>query len=357
MLRSNLLLVLVAVLLVSGLFVGCAPGGPTAEKPIVWRFNGTIGVPPVIYAQDNEWPVMAEMIRTGTDGRLDVELHYASSLGFKGPELLSVVGDGLVEMSEIWWSWVAVQEKFFEITDFYRLTKNIDETQAVMTALRPMVEEVCDEWDVVLWAYYNKCGFQSVWFLNKEINSVQDLQGIKVRTYGPILAKAIMEPAGLTPVFMSWADAVPALKTGVVDGINTGLDSGHAAGITELVKYAYNVTPWGAIIPCAVIISKQHLEALPKDLQDQVMNIGKRFEDRLWQVGRAPEKFGYYSYDAVLKMINEAGCEVLDLPPDAYEAIDTGMMKELDAWIAAGDDRQKEAAAIVLDTLKQVRGG
>jgi TRAP-type mannitol/chloroaromatic compound transport system substrate-binding protein len=106
------------------------------------------------------------------------------------------------------------------------------------------------------------------WF-KKEINSVDDLQGVKMRMPG--MGAEMIRALGAVPTLMAPGDVFPALKAGTLDATDfTGPANDMALGFHQACKYYY----WPGIQkPGAVqqlIVSKEKYDALPSDLQNIV---------------------------------------------------------------------------------------
>jgi len=103
------------------------------------------------------------------------------------------------------------------------------------------------------------------WF-NKEINSIDDLKGLKMRIPG--LGGEVLARAGGTPVTLPGAELFTALQTGAIDATEwVGPYNDLAFGLHKAAKYYY-YPGWhepGSMMEFTV--NKQAFETLPKDLQ------------------------------------------------------------------------------------------
>jgi TRAP-type mannitol/chloroaromatic compound transport system substrate-binding protein len=103
------------------------------------------------------------------------------------------------------------------------------------------------------------------WF-NKEINSIDDLKGLKMRMPG--LGGEVLARAGGTPVTLPGAELFTALQTGAIDATEwVGPYNDLAFGLHKAAKYYY-YPGWhepGSMMEFTV--NKQAFETLPKDLQ------------------------------------------------------------------------------------------
>ena len=103
------------------------------------------------------------------------------------------------------------------------------------------------------------------WF-NKEIKSVNDLKGLKMRIPG--LGGEVLSRAGGVPVTLAGSEIFTALQTGVIDATEwVGPYNDRAFGLHKAAKYYY-YPGWhepGPSIEC--IINKNAYDSLPEDLR------------------------------------------------------------------------------------------
>ena len=122
---------------------------------------------------------------------------------------------------------------------------------------------------------YNKHGLTSIiggntgnqmggWF-KKEINSIEDLQGLKIRIAG--LAAEIMARVGANPVNIPPADLFTSLDRGTIDAVEwIGPAFDLKMGFHKIAKYYY--TGWHEPAGEAqFLINNKKLATLPKDLR------------------------------------------------------------------------------------------
>ncbi|MEY8205702.1 MAG: TRAP transporter substrate-binding protein [Bermanella sp.] len=103
------------------------------------------------------------------------------------------------------------------------------------------------------------------WF-NKEINSLEDLKGLKMRIPG--LGGEVLERAGGTPVTLPGAELFTALQTGAIDATEwVGPYNDLAFGLYKAAKYYY-YPGWhepGSMLE--FMVNKTAFATLPADLQ------------------------------------------------------------------------------------------
>ncbi|MBT5098572.1 MAG: TRAP transporter substrate-binding protein [Proteobacteria bacterium] len=160
------------------------------------------------------------------------------------------------------------------------------------------------------------------WF-NKEINSLDDLRGLKMRIPG--LGGEVLRLAGGTPVNVPGGDLFMSLKNGVIDATEwVGPYNDLAFGLHDAAKYYYS-PGWhepGTTLEC--IVNKEAMAQLPADLQSIVRNAAR--------VTNANMMLEYVAKnnDALDVLINRHGVEVRSFPDDVIEKL-----RELSAQVVA----------------------
>jgi TRAP-type mannitol/chloroaromatic compound transport system substrate-binding protein len=108
------------------------------------------------------------------------------------------------------------------------------------------------------------------WF-NREINSLADLSGLKMRIPG--LGGEVLKRAGGVPVSMPGSDIFTSLESGAIDATEwVGPYNDMAFGLHKAAKYYY-YPGWhepGTTLEC--LVNKAAFDALPADLQAIVTN-------------------------------------------------------------------------------------
>jgi TRAP-type transport system periplasmic protein len=127
---------------VAGLFLVCsflvASGGPlraaqTWNMPLAWGLTNI----QVVAAQR-----FADKVRELTKGELNIVIHPGGALGYKGPEMLSVVRDGLVPVGDILLNQQVGIAPFLGIESVPYLAPSFLEVRALQTFARPVYESI-----------------------------------------------------------------------------------------------------------------------------------------------------------------------------------------------------------------------
>jgi len=103
------------------------------------------------------------------------------------------------------------------------------------------------------------------WF-RKEINTIDDLKGVKMRIGG--LAAAVISKVGVLPQQLAGTDIYQALEKGTVDAAEwVGPHDDEKLGLYKVAKFYYYPGWWEGGAMIHVQINKEKWEALPKIYQ------------------------------------------------------------------------------------------
>src|SRR5262245_1588578 len=106
-------------------------------------------------------------------------------------------------------------------------------------------------------------GVQMGGFYRKEINSVDDLKGLKFRIGG--LGGMILAKLGVVPLQIPTADIYSSLERGAIDAAEwIGPSDDEKLGLHKVAKYYYYPVWWEGSAQVTLLVNLQHWEALPE---------------------------------------------------------------------------------------------
>jgi TRAP-type C4-dicarboxylate transport system substrate-binding protein len=219
----------------------------------------------------------AEKVKTATNGELELVVSSGGALGYKGPELLKVVRDGLVPVSDILISGVAGDEKIFQIVTLPFLVRDFKELKTLIDMSRPAFDKAAAKWNQKI-LYIAPWPGAGLW-TKKKITTVADMKGLKTRTYDKNGA-LVMEAVGATPLALPFSEVYTSLQTGVIDSVMTSTPTAVDAKFWEVLKYyePLNIT----IATDMVTVNLKAFQKLPKAQQDALVKAGKEMDTIMW---------------------------------------------------------------------------
>ncbi|MCL4106049.1 UNVERIFIED_CONTAM: hypothetical protein GTU68_058355 [Idotea baltica] len=157
-------------------------------------------------------------------------------------------------------------------------------------------------------------GVQMAGWFNKEINSLDDLRGLKMRIPG--LAGEVFAEAGGTAVRIPGGELYTSLQTGVIDaGEWVGPYNDLALGLHEVAEYYY-YPGWhepGAMLE--FIVNKDSFDALPADLQ-AVVTVASMASNQMML-----DEYTARNNAALRQLVDEHGVKLRRLPDDVIVAL------------------------------------
>ena len=157
-------------------------------------------------------------------------------------------------------------------------------------------------------------GTQMAGWFNKEINSLEDLKGLKMRIPG--LAGEVFTKVGGISVRIPGGELYTSLQTGIIDAAEwVGPYNDLAFGLYEVAEYYY-YPGWhepGAMLE--FIVNKQSMQALPADLQAIVVAATQASNQLML------DDFTARNNEALRQLIDEHGVKLRRLPDDVLIAL------------------------------------
>jgi TRAP-type C4-dicarboxylate transport system substrate-binding protein len=221
----------------------------------------------------------AEEVKAATKGAVEITVKAGGQLGFKGPEHMRAVRDGLVPMADILLSQQVGDAPFLGIEVIPFLMNDDEERKILHKHVRPEIERIMDA-NKQMVLYIVPWPTQYL-HMKAKADNLEGLKGTKVRVPDREVFTMIGN-LGLSPVLIPWGEVVPALASGAVAGVTTSASSGVDGKFWEFLKYFYR-TNHGASSQ-AVTVSKAAWAKLSPDNQKIVMDTAKRLEPTFWGV-------------------------------------------------------------------------
>ena len=116
-------------------------------------------------------------------------------------------------------------------------------------------------------------GFRHVTNNKRPIMKPDDIKGLKLRTLPSAVHVAYFRALGAIPTPMDWAEVMPALQQGVIDGQENPPSVVYPYRVFEFQKF-YSLTSH-VNEPNVLLISSATMAKLPKDVQDAVLTAGR----------------------------------------------------------------------------------
>jgi len=277
---------------------------------------------------------LADLITKLSNGRINVKVYGAGEL-VDAFGIFDLVRDGGAELghgASYYWKGKSQAAQFFAAVPF---GLNAQEMNAWLYHGGGMElwEDTYNAFGLHPMAGGNTGVQMGGWF-NEEINSVDDLKGLKMRIPG--LGGEVLKRAGGTPVSLPGGEIFTSLETGAIDATEwVGPYNDLAFGLYKAAKYYY-YPGWhepGTTLEC--FVNKEALDELPDDLRAIVLNAARvANQDML-------AEFTARNRKALQTLVNEHGVELRKFPDGVLRKI-KGLSDEVVAEIADADPQSKK---------------
>ena len=262
---------------------------------------------PAAYPADNPHSenlgLFSKDVAAATGGKLQITVHPAASL-FKAPEIKRAVQTGQVQIGEVLLSIHENEDPMFGIDVVPFLATSYPEAKKLWDASKLAIQKKLAAQGLLLlfavpWAP------QGI-YVNKDINKIGDMKGLKWRAYNVGTAR-IGELVGAQAVTVQAAELPQALATGVVNSFISSGATGYDSKVWESLDHFYDTQAW---IPKNVtFVNKAAFDALDKPTQDALLKAAATAETRGWKMWQ--DKSQWY-----LEQLKAKGMKVLPPSPE-----------------------------------------
>jgi TRAP-type mannitol/chloroaromatic compound transport system substrate-binding protein len=269
----------------------------------------------------------AKLVEEMSNGRLKVKVYAAGEL-VPALEVFDAVSRGTAEMGHgapYYWKGKVPAAQFFCALPF---GPNAQEMNAWLHRGGGMElwEEVYKPFGVLPMAC-GSTGVQTAGWFNKEINSVADFQGLKMRTPG--LGGEVLTKMGGTVVNMPAGEIFTAMQTGAIDATEwIGPYNDQALGLHKAAKYYYTPGWQEPSVLFELDVNIKAWETLPADLQAIVRAAARDVN------GDMLDDYNAKNMEAMEQLKGE-GVEVRRLPDDVLARLKEVAAEVVDASAAA----------------------
>ena len=212
----------------------------------------------------------ADIVEKMSNGRMRIRVYGANEL-VGGLEVFDAVSQGVAEIGHTgayYWQGKIPGTPFFSSIPF-GMTSYEQNAWLRFGGGNELWREIYAPFNLIPVRGGNS-GVQMFGWFNREINSLRDLQGLKMRI--PSLGGEVFRRAGGVPVTMQVSEVFTALQTGALDATEfVSPYNDLAAGYHTVADYYYYPGWHEPGSTLETIFNKSAFEALPEDLQEILM--------------------------------------------------------------------------------------
>ena len=251
-------------------------GPHAASAQTVWRYSNWL--PPTHPVSEGVVKVWAKQVEEATQGRVKIEI--IAALGAP-PAHLDLVRNGVADMAGISAAYTAGR---FTLLRGLELPFLSDSNSAMSIAAQRTYEKFfakANEFEGVKLAGLALVGPNEVFTTKRQIRSIEDFKGLKLREAGGI-TKEVAELLGATPFFAPAPQVYDVLSKGVGDGVLFPPESIPSFKLAGLVQYGVTVPGGFHQTAFAFIINEAKWQALSAADQTAISKLTGEHLSRLW---------------------------------------------------------------------------
>jgi TRAP-type mannitol/chloroaromatic compound transport system substrate-binding protein len=287
--------------------------------------------------------LFAERVKEMSNGRLNIQVFAGGEL-VPALQSFDAVSQGTIEMghgASYYWAGKIPAAPFFSAVPFGMTTKGV-ETWIYSGGGLEIWRELYEPFNVLPIPMGNT-GVQAGGWFNKRIDSVEDLNGLRMRIPG--LGGNVLKGAGGNPILMSGSEIYTALERGILDATEwVGPYHDLRLGLNRAAKYYYYPGWHEPGTELELIVNVNAWELLPDDLKSIVENAAQATS--LWMF----TTMEYQNAVALQELRTKQNIEILEFPAEVLAELSRVATNVLEQE-AEGDPEFKR----VYENYKQFR--
>lgn len=306
-----------------------------AKKTYNWKMVTTW--PPNFPIWGESANLIAKLVDKMSDGRLKITVYGGGEL-VPALQAFDAVSQGMVEMGHgcaYYWGGKAPAAQFFGGVPF---GMNSQQMNAWLQA------EGMELWRE-LYANFNLmpfcvgfCGQQMAGWFNREIKTIDDLKGLKMRIAG--LAGKTYAKAGTTAVLTAGGEIYTNLERGVIDATEWGGPfHDYLMGFYKVAKFYYGPGWHEPGTTIEMFVNKDAYNSLPADLQE-IVSAAAHYS-RSWMLAEFDGRNNAY----LNKLIDECGVQQRMFPSEVIKELRKYAAEVIDEVTAADETSKKVYAS------------
>ena len=289
-----------------------------------------------------------KQVEAVTKGRLKLEVYPSQTL-VKGVDMWKAAAAGTIDIGWCVQSYWADLTPLSEVISLPGLPADLPSEKYSEVIWRlyekyPAIRKEFEGAGVQPLALY-MAGTYFVLSSKKQVQTVEDMKGMKIRTVGgPAIEH--MKALGGVPTPMPMPDVYQALDKGVIDGAGVPWEAIHGFRLYEVAKYV-TLVPLARVF-FSICANKRKIDSLPADVREQLMSVSGLAGSKFWG-----KNFFDSAEDGVMEAVKKANKEIVKLqpPPAELERWVKLAAPIHDEWVKKMEAKGHKEARQILDDM------
>jgi tripartite ATP-independent transporter DctP family solute receptor len=246
------------------------------------------------------------LLKAKTNGRYEVEVFHSAQLG-EEKDTIEQTQFGVIDLNRISIGAFNTQVPEATVTQLPYIFRSADHMHKVLDG--PIGEEILNAFeavDVVALAFYDG-GARSFYNSSKPINSIADMQGMKLRVMQSDIFVDMVAALGANATPMPYGEVYSGIQTGVIDGAENNYPSYDTAGHAEVAQF-YSLDEH-LMVPEVLVMSKIVWDGLTPEDQKLVREAAKESvakQRELWAAKEIESKAAVEALGAKINDVDKA---------------------------------------------------
>ncbi|MDP5291813.1 TRAP transporter substrate-binding protein [Oceanimonas sp. CHS3-5] len=242
---------------------------------------------PMVWDMPNEYPATSvqaegdryfgEQLKRESGGQIEIMHHFGGALGLKSKDQLDAVGDGAVVIANTFIPPLGGIDPIFLLSSLPFLSSSSEEARLLFEAARPEYERVLEKHNQRL-LYASPWPSSGLWG-KQEASTMSAVNGLKMRTYDANGTK-VFRNTNSAPIQLSWADIIPQLSTGGIEGVLTSIEAGLSASFNDYVSH-FTALNYDSTINL-ITMNQDAWDELSPEQQQAVVRAAEQTETYVW---------------------------------------------------------------------------
>ncbi len=324
--------ILLILILLAGILASCSSEGATSSQSSNESGGSMSSGKKVIKlgSVNNEqhtlfkgYEKFKELIEERTEGNITVEIYPNGQLG-DDRTMIEGLQFGTLEAVGVSTSMLANWAPPMLAYDLPFVFPNADTAYSVLDGpYGEKVGKLLEEEDLVFLAYFEN-GFRQLTNSTRKIESVKDIDGLKIRVMQTPVHIETWSTLGASPTPMAYTELFTAMQQGVIDGQenpfgNTAMDRFYEVQeYMTVTNHVYN--------PMGLVISKKIFDGFSEEEKKIVLDSAKEAGDYQRQLNQKEDQ----NYK---KMISDGGTKITELTPEAHAEFEEAVKSVYDEFV------------------------
>ena len=209
---------------------------------------------------------------------LTIKPSFGGEAGIKSAGMLAAIGEGKVQAGDAFGGALRSIDPIFGLSSLPFVATSIDGAHKLADDARSAYDAAFRKQGVRL-LYMTPWPASGIW-AKAPLGSLSDLKSLAMRTYDDTSTE-VMKSAGVNATKLSWADAIPRLRSGDANAVLSSGDGGAGRKLWEILP-SFSELNYAIPLSFATVSLKAY-EALPAEVQQAVDEAAKATEARQWQ--------------------------------------------------------------------------